>query len=176
MLDLAIGVMLLIGLAWGWHKGLFLQLASLVGAITGFIIACFVYARFGRSLIAPDAGVSTHLMVFILLWVGIPLALTLVAKLLGGVLGKLHMGWINKSLGGVVGLLKVSLFLSVLFTGLEFLCRYDPNPMLKVEDRQHSLLYYPVQKLAGHFIPSEFWGKTVGKVTNRDNERNDREE
>ncbi len=175
-MDLFIIIVLVVGLIWGWWKGFFLQLASLVGVIVGFFIACYVYARYGDALIPEDAGVSTNAVIFLILWIGIPLALTLVAKLLGGIMSKLHLGWINHSLGAALGMVKLALFLSLLFTLLEFISKYDNNPLITEQTRQSSVLYYPVQQLAGKLLPSDFLEKATEIQSRTKNGREQREE
>lgn len=175
-MDVFIIIVLAVGLIWGWWKGFFLQLASLVGAVVGFFIACYVYARYGDALIPEGAGVSTNVVIFLVLWIGIPLALTLVAKLLGGILSTLHLGWVNHSLGALVGMFKLALFLSLLFTILEFVSKYDDNPLITEQTRQESVLYYPVQQLAGKLLPSDFLEKATEIQSKTKNGREQREE
>ena len=141
----------------------------------GFFIACYVYARYGDSLIPEGAGLSTNVIIFLVLWIGIPLALTLVAKLLGGILSKLHLGWVNHSLGALIGLLKVTLFLSLLFTFLEFISKYDDNPLITDHTRQSSVLYYPVQGFAGKLLPTDFLKKASEVQPKQKDERTRRE-
>lgn len=163
-MDLFIIAVLLVGLISGCKKGLFLQLASLVGAVVGFFIACYVYARYGDSLIPEGAGISTNVIIFLVLWIGIPLALTFVAKVLDRFMHALHIGWMNHLAGGVIGLLKMALFLSLIFTCLEFVSKYDKSPMVSQEVRESSVLYYPVQKLAGTLLPSDFLNRASDQV------------
>lgn len=167
MLDIILLVVLLAGVLWGWWKGFFEQLASLVGAIAGFILACVIYAKWGDVLIPQGTNLSTNLLIFVVLWLGIPFALTFIAKILDGILSAIHLGWINHLAGAALGLIKVALFLSLFLTAFDFFTKFEDNPMLSETEKESSLLYYPVQGLAGSILPSDFLNKLTGNIIDK---------
>lgn len=159
LLDIVIVVALVIGLVLGWMKGFFLQLAGLAGAVIGFFIACFIYAHFGDSLIPKEATSTTQMLCFLVLWIVMPLLLTLCAKFITGIFKTISLGWLNNVLGGVTGALKMLFFISLALTFLEFIDQKNENPMIDKQTKETSKLYYPVQKFASKVLPSDFLSK-----------------
>lgn len=158
MFDIVLLVFLLIGFMWGWSKGFLAQLISLVGAVLGFLVACFLYGNLGDFL-APKIGTSPtmgHIIAFFLIWFCVPLACSWLGKGFVRIMKKLKLGWINSILGGAFSLFKMLLFLSVLLTFLEFIDKYKAEPIVDVETKESSVLYYSVQKFAGKLLPSDF--------------------
>lgn len=160
MIDAVLLIVMLIGLIVGWWKGFFLQLASLVGAVVGFFIACFLYASFG-DMLAPHLGSSptmSHIVAFLLLWILVPLAFTFVGHLATGIFEKIKLGWLNHLLGALLGLFKFMLFTSLFLSLFEFANKYDSNPLIEESTKEKSYLYYPVQRFVGSLLPSTIWG------------------
>ena len=162
-MDIVLLVLLLVGLVWGWIRGLFTQLVSLLGAVIGFLVACSLYGMLG-DLLAPQIGASPtvgNIIAFFLIWICVPLLCTLAARVLGGILKKLKLGWVNNSLGAVFGVLKVALFLSVILSFIELIDKYKSEPIIGQDAKESSVLYYPIQKFAGKLLPSDFLQKVT---------------
>ena len=158
MFDIILLVFLLIGFIWGWSRGFLAQLFSLVGAVLGFLVACFLYGNLGDYL-APKIGTTPtmgHILAFFLIWFCVPLACTWLSKGLVKLMSALKLGWINSLLGAAFGLFKLLLFLSILLTFLEFIDKYKSEPFVDVQTKENSVLYYPIQEFAGKLLPSDF--------------------
>lgn len=157
-IDIILLVFLGIGFIWGCMRGFVAQLVSLLGAVVGFLVACALYGTLG-DILAPQIGASPtigHILAFFLIWICVPLLFTMVGKFITNILEKISLGWLNRLFGGAFGLFKVLLFLSVILTLLEFIDKYNSNPLIKVETKENSVLYYPVQEFAGKLLPSDF--------------------
>ena len=91
------------------------------------------------------------LISFALVFVGILAAVFAVAKLVEKIVEKTALTIVNKLLGGIIGTLKFLLILSVLFFVVD---RLEKNiEIIPVAMKDKSLLYRPVAKVAPIIIP-----------------------
>ena len=113
-IDWILLALLLFGLIRGWCLGLVKQGISLAGFLIGLIVAKMCYIAVGDAL-APHLDNHTafaHVLSFVLIWVAVPLALSLLGELFTTVLDKLFvLGKVNKGLGALLGLFKFQLIL-----------------------------------------------------------------
>ena len=115
-LDYLLGAALLWAAFKGWQGGLFRQLASIGGVLAGLVVARMLYAMVG-DWIAPELGAPqtvARVLAFILIWVGVPMALSVVAFLLTKTAEGLCLGGVNRLAGAGVGVLKYCIVLSCL--------------------------------------------------------------
>lgn len=115
-LDVILAAILLWGAFKGWSGGLFRQLASIGGVLAGLIVARMLYAVLGDYL-APHLGTPqtvAYVLAFILIWVGVPMALSVGAFLLTKTAETLSLGGLNRLGGAVIGVLKYCIVLSCL--------------------------------------------------------------
>ena len=115
--DIIIAALLIFGFVRGIMKGLFVEVASLVALIGGvygaihfsYFLGDFLkeYVSWSEEYISLAAFAGTFIIIIIII------------ALLGKVLTKLAdfaaLGILNKILGGVFGVLKIGLILSVIF-------------------------------------------------------------
>ena len=153
IIDIIIAVILLLGLVNGFRRGLFVEITSLVGLILGvygaihfsYYLADLLESRvnWDASLIQILAFTGTFLMIMI--------ALVLLGKLLTKIAETIMLGFFNKLLGAIFGILKVGLIVSVVLIIFgEF------NETLKFMDRskvEESILYEPVKNFASEIFP-----------------------
>ncbi len=152
--DIIIAVILIFGFIRGLMKGLFVEVASLAALVAG------VYGAIHFSYFAGDflkEKVSWNEQYITLASFAITFALiVLVISLLGKLFTKLadfaYLGWINKILGGVFGTLKLALILSVVL--LIFDKFNNTIPFVNKAEKEKSILYEPVRKLAPMLFPS----------------------
>lgn len=115
-MDGILAAVLLWGAVRGWRSGLIRQLASAAGIVAGLLVACMLYAALG-DLIAPHLGASltaARVLAFLLIWVGVPMAFSILAFLLTKTAEGLCLGGLNRLAGAGVGLLKYALLLGCL--------------------------------------------------------------
>ena len=85
-------------------QGFVKQLASIVGIIAGLLLARALFGVVGEQL-APKLGTSTtvaQIIAFILIWVIVPIALSLIASIITKALSAIKLGWLNRWLGSQV--------------------------------------------------------------------------
>ena len=107
-LDILILLPLLIGLVRGLMKGLIAEVISIAAIILGVVGAKLWSAAFANWLIHQFEWSETACIVvaYALLFAGIALALNIFAHLLSKLFQKIHLGWLNRLLGGVFGMAK----------------------------------------------------------------------
>lgn len=116
MIDWILVVLWLLGTLKGWTRGLVRQAVSLCGIVIGFLLAKAFCSVLGTSL-APESEHPTLVsgVCFVLIWLGVPIALGLVGELFSTVLDKLCiLGIANKIGGALVGFFKYGFVLGAL--------------------------------------------------------------
>lgn len=142
LLDLILAV----PLAWlaykGFKKGLVYELCSLAGLVLGTWAAVH-FSAFVAGLIGIE-GSSAMLVAFFITFIGVVILSHFVGKMGCGILKVMKLGWLDKLLGAVFGMLKCVCILSVL---LYYVAVLDfEHKILSGDVRQHSMLYKPVEK------------------------------
>lgn len=141
------------GFLTGLRKGLFRQLASLVGLIGGLFVARALFVRMGERM-ADVVGTSVpfaQVLSFFLIWLLIPVALSIVASLLTKMAEATHLGFVNRLLGACLGFIKFALFTSLAIHLIEF--ADSENSLIQKATKQQSLLYYPIANFSDTFYP-----------------------
>ena len=132
-IEVACACALLYGLIRGWINGLFQELVSAGGCLIGLGVAYFYYKTVGCNLYQ-----------FVLITLGAPLALGLLATLLTKVLDKIPVaGFLNHLLGAVLGLVKWGLLaglILLLIVKLEMLRQYVPSLMENIDSLKNQAL------------------------------------
>lgn len=115
-----IDIILIIPLLWGafmgFRKGLILELASLVGLILG-IYGAIKLSGFTAEKLTEYFNVTTEwlgLISFLITFIGIVFAVFLFAKILDKTLKLVALGFVNRLLGLLFGVLKYALIVSTL--------------------------------------------------------------
>lgn len=135
---------LLIGLVKGWAGGLFRQLASTVGLAAGLVVAFMLYSSVGERL-TPIVGGDVAFgrgLAFVLIWLGFPVALSLLAFMLTKAMETVKLGGLNRLCGALLGGLKYLLYLSCVLN-VAFWLRLVPDSLAG-----QSRLYVPVRSVA----------------------------
>ena len=116
MIDILLLVLLGVGFVMGLISGAVKQLISLVAFVAGYIIACLYYQKVGEMLDSylPMPSVR-NVVAFLLLWVVVLIVARLLGSLLTSLLDKLFgLGYLNRLLGGILGLAKFALVLGTI--------------------------------------------------------------
>ena len=163
-IDIVLGVLLVMSMFKGIKNGLFVELASLVSLILGIYVAIkFSYlAKIMLSAIVHWNPKTIQIIAFIITFLIIVVAISVLAKFLTSIADFAQLGVINKLGGGFFCLLKTILVLSI-FLNLFEKINYN-NIIAKKETLDNSLFYRPVQKTAGFIYPSiEKWYEDLKK-------------
>ena len=151
-IDIIIAVLLALGLISGMHDGAVKQIAGLAGLIGGLLLGRAFYLPVGEWLTNTFnlSAQSAHITAFILILVVVPLLFNLVGWLVSKLLSIICLGWVNRLLGGFVGVLKCALLVGVIITGIEFFDQHDS--LIAAEKKEASVLYYPIYDATGIFF------------------------
>ncbi|MBR4312855.1 MAG: CvpA family protein, partial [Bacteroidaceae bacterium] len=93
---------------------------------------------------------AAHVIAFILILIIVPLLLNLAGWLVSKLLQIICLGWINRLLGGIIGVLKFALFVGIVITGIEFFDKH--NTLISEGKKENSILYYPIYDATGIFF------------------------
>lgn len=152
--DIIIAALLLFGFVRGLLKGLFVEVASLValiGGVYGAIHLSSFVAGFLTGYVSWDEKYIS-LTAFAVTFILIVIAVASLGKILTKLADLAALGVLNKIFGGVFGILKIGLILSVVF--IFFGKMNDTIPFVEEETLEKSILYAPVKKIAPMIFPS----------------------
>ncbi len=152
-IDWIIVIILGLGALSGLRKGFIRQIASLAGLIGGLFVARAVYAQVGERM-ADTAGISVpfaQVLSFFLIWLIIPIILSIVASLLTRMTEAVHLGFMNRMLGACLGFVKFAILTSLAVHVIEFADSEDS--LIQKTTKQNSLLYYPIANILDTFYP-----------------------
>lgn len=143
-LDILILAVVLVGFVKGLMCGFFRQVVSIVGFLAGLWVAFMLYSALG-DWIAPYIGSDVSVgraLAFILLWIGVPVGLSLLAYMLTKAVETVKLGGLNRLGGALLGGLKYMVFLSC---ALNVAFRIH---LISGSTGEHSRLYYPVRAMS----------------------------
>ena len=151
-LDIIISVLLVVGLVIGLREGLVKQAAGLAGAIGGLLLGRMFYMPVGEWLTSAF-GMSVEaarVTAFILILIVVPLLCSLLAWCICKLLRAVSLNWVNRLLGGLVGVLKFALLAGAIIAGIELFDSH--NILVSEEKKEASVLYYPIRDVTGIFF------------------------
>lgn len=154
IIDIILAALLLFGFIRGLMKGLFVEIASLLALVLGIYGAIhFSYFASGFLEEKVDWDEKTiNIVAFAITFVVIVLAISLAGKALTKLANFAALGILNKLLGGVFGILKIGLILSIILIVFDKL--NNTLPFMEKEDIDESMLYEPVKSLAPMIFPT----------------------
>ncbi len=140
--DIAFLLVLLMGAWKGWSNGLLKEVLGLIGVFVGLYVARLLYEQVGEHL-APHLGTApavANIIAFALLWMGVPILLSILGSLLTKFLELVGLDSVNRIGGTVVSLVKYALLLGVLCNVLSI------THLVKEETQQTSFLFAPLKQ------------------------------
>jgi membrane protein required for colicin V production len=150
-------IILLVPLVWlayrGLRRGLIIELASLAALILG-IYASIHFSWFAADLLAEWLNIEPEYMSivsFIVTFIAVVVLVYSVGKVIEKMVDMVALGFLNKLLGSVFGLIKAVLFMSVI---LLLISSFDKNEsLISPELKQESRLYKPIASVIPMIIP-----------------------
>ena len=145
-----IDIILLIPLIWmayrGFRHGFIIELASLVGFIVG-IYAAIQYSVKVEALLISFLDMETKylpVIAFVLVFIAVVVLVYLLGKILENFINMIALGFLNKIVGGIFGILKAALFISIIILILNHI---NIN-VLSEDKKEKSVFYKPISELA----------------------------
>jgi membrane protein required for colicin V production len=154
VIDIVLGALLLFGLIRGLTKGLFVEVASLLALIVG-IYGAIHFSHFATEFLESRVDWSEkyiNIASFAITFVIIVFVISLAGKALTKLADFAALGMLNKLLGGLFGLLKIGLILSIVL--MVFANMNKTIPFVEDEDIEKSVLYEHVRSLAPMIFPN----------------------
>ena len=152
-IDIIILILIGVGVIQGLMKGSMKELASVVGFVAGLLLARALFGTVAEQL-APALGTSitiAQILSFILIWVAVPIGCSLVASVLTKALEVVHLGWLNRLAGAMLGAVKMMLLAGIGIYVLEYI---DPkSEMVSKTTKKASVLYTPMKELVDQCLP-----------------------
>ena len=152
-MTLLIVIILALGAAIGCYQGAFKQIANLLGVVLGIIIAASFYKQ-GGELLASKCGASAgiaQVVAFVILVIIVPVCLGFVATLLTKLFSSIHLGFLNRLAGAVIGVVCYGLLLSFAFNVYDFVeSKFGFSPE-KLEQRED--IFYKVKHVSQPLLP-----------------------
>lgn len=151
--DIVFVVPLLWGAYKGFSKGLVIEIASFVALGLG-VWGGLKFSTESAEYLGKMFDISNKIMPLIsfsLTFILIVVAVFLLAKLLQSVLKKAALGFVNRLLGLLFGVLKFAFILSIILNLLNVL--NNEITFITPEKKEGSLLYSPIEKLSQLIIP-----------------------
>ncbi|MFP2995320.1 CvpA family protein [Spongiivirga sp. MCCC 1A20706] len=170
-IDIFLGAIIAFGLYRGFTKGLFLEVAALVSLVAG-IYGAIHFSYFVGDYLGDRVNWNekyVNLAAFIITFIIIIIAVTMLGKLLTKVADFAALGILNKLLGAAFGGLKLAIILGAV---LVFFDRTNNTlEIISKETIEESVLYKPVRNL-GDFVfqwvleqkPEELENQTTSKI------------
>lgn len=146
-------IVFLVGAIVGFCQGAFKQIAKFFGMFAGVIIASMYSEQVGEFLSATT-GTSSGMdktMAFVLIIMLAPLALGVVASFCTKIFKEIHLGFLNRLAGAVIGAVCYIFLLSFAFNLMDFAHSGGGFKQEVLEVRDDS--YYTVKHIAQPFIP-----------------------
>ena len=121
-MDTLIIIILLVGAIIGYIQGAFKQIANLAGVIVGFLLAVSLYDRFGEYLASATGATESigNTVAFVIIIILVPIVLGWLASLLTKFFKAVHLSFLNRLAGALIGAICYGLILSVAFNIMDF--------------------------------------------------------
>ncbi len=152
-LDITLIVVIAIGAWRGFKKGLFVEIASLIGLVAGVFGAIYFSGYAGgwlRNAFDLDERYIS-LAAFAITFSGIVVAISMAGKLLTKIADFAALGIINKLLGAVFGGLKIAFILSV---AIMWMNDWGMSGFIFTDEKKEDSIIYPhIEYLAPALVP-----------------------
>ena len=148
LIDIAFIIILVAGLYYGYKRGLIKVVFSFASIIIGIIAALAFAPGFGIFL-RDTFNVNAPIMgavAFVLIIVGVSLGMSLIAAALTKMLQIIQLNFINRIMGGILGVLLFAFTLSI------SLWVFEQMHELPKEVKNNMRLYSVIQPIAPSFI------------------------
>jgi len=154
--DIVVGILLILGFYKGYKNGLILEITSLLGLILGIVGAFYITKYHGLYIGQWLDWEESYLKIvtFIGSFIILVILVASVGKLMTKIIDYAALGFVNKLFGGVFGVLKFLLILSILL--LVFNAINNSTGLMDSKDVEGSL-FYPYLNEFSEFI----WPKLV---------------
>lgn len=150
-LDIVLAIPLLWLLYKGFRNGLIIELASLAALILG-IYAALHFSFYVQGYLEENFEIAEnylYIISFAITFLIVAIIVYLAGKIIHKLVSIVALGFLNRLAGGIFGLMKAALVLSVI---LYFINGFDPG-LIKSDVKEKSILYDPIESIVPMIIP-----------------------
>jgi membrane protein required for colicin V production len=150
-LDIVLAIPLLWFLYRGFRNGLIIELASLAALILG-IYAALHFSFYVQGYLEENFEIAEnylYIISFAITFLIVAIIVYLAGKIIHKVISIVALGFLNRLAGGIFGLLKAALVLSVI---LYFINGFNSG-LIKSDVKESSILYEPIESIVPMIIP-----------------------
>ena len=145
-----IDIILIIPIIWfayqGFKRGLIIELASLVALILG-IYAAMYFSGYAADFLVNNFDMGPKyvpVVAFIITFIIVVVLVHLLGRILEKLVNMVALGFLNKMAGGIFGILKAALFISIVI----LVINHFNDQFISKEKQENSLLYKPIAEIA----------------------------
>lgn len=109
-LDIVLAIVLVIGVVLGVKAGLIKMVVSLAGLILAIFLAGRFYVRLGEAMTFIPTEQAARVVAYVIIFFVVMIIAAIIAWLLTKFVSAILLGWINRLVGGIVGLLVGAIF------------------------------------------------------------------
>jgi membrane protein required for colicin V production len=145
--DVIILIITSISLIIGIKKGFIMAIATLVASILG-IIGAVLFSGIVAGWLSENKTFGNYVPIisFLILFVGIIIAVLLLAKLIDTLIKTVHLGWLNRIGGGIFLVFKTMFLVSIFILIIDFFG--FGTKIISYEKREKSFLFAPIERFA----------------------------
>ena len=152
-IDLIIAIPLVWGVFVGFKNGLIIEVASLAALLLG-IFGAIHFSDLTANFLVTNLNITTqyiNLIAFAVTFVGIVILVHLLAKMIDKLVKAVALGFVNRLLGMVFGLIKYAFIISIILVIINAINRN--NTIISKEKIENSILYKPLSAFAPSIFP-----------------------
>jgi len=152
-IDLLIAIPLVWGAFVGFKNGLIIEVASLAALLLG-ILGAIHFSDFTANFLVANLNITTqyiNLIAFAITFVGIVILVHLLAKMIDKLVKAVALGFVNRLLGMVFGLIKYAFLISIILVIINAINRN--MTFISKGKIENSILYKPLSDFAPSIFP-----------------------
>ncbi|MCK4629970.1 MAG: CvpA family protein [Bacteroidales bacterium] len=152
-IDLIIAIPLVWGIFVGFKNGLIIEVASLAALLLG-IFGAIHFSDLTANFLVTKLNITTqyiNLIAFAVTFVGIVILVHLLAKMVDKLVKAVALGFVNRLLGMVFGLVKYAFIISIILVIINAVNRN--MTFISKEKIENSILYKPLSDFAPGIFP-----------------------
>ena len=152
-LDIFLAIPLIWGIVRGLMDGFIRSLSVFIGLFLGIFLAQ-TYAADLSPVLADWFTLSKNhclSLSYVIIFIGVMILVAIISRILDKFIHLILLGWLNKLLGAIFGLLKWAIILSFFIMVIEY--ANNMFEFLSPEKKAESILYEPVKKVVPTIMP-----------------------
>ena len=150
-LDIVLAIPLLWFMYKGFRNGLIIELASLAALILGIYVALH-FSFYVKEYLVDNFEIADqyiNIIAFAITFLIVAIVVYIAGKIIHKLINIVALGFLNRLAGGIFGLLKAALVLSVI---LYFLNGFSSG-LIKDDIKENSILYDPIESIVPLIMP-----------------------